>query len=131
MEGPRQRAAIAAIEEVLAARGTDVCETEWGKNLGRASMSSGCATPPKRSGRCSGMVPPHTLEAPIQGKGEILLRVYFMTEGRKLVLLLAGYDKGRFGSGKREDRAIAKARQRAAQQKQRTRRAKAKRRRDR
>jgi putative component of toxin-antitoxin plasmid stabilization module len=67
-------------------------------------------------------------EDPVQGRGEILLRVYFMTEGRKLVLLLAGYDKGRFGSGKREDRVIAQARQRVAVQKRRARRAKAERR---
>ena len=32
---PKRLAAVAAIEQVLASQGTDVCETEWGKNLGK------------------------------------------------------------------------------------------------
>jgi len=33
-EEPKRLAALAAVECVLKVHGTDVCETEWGKNLG-------------------------------------------------------------------------------------------------
>jgi hypothetical protein len=40
----------------------------------------------------------------------IKLRVFFCTAGRKIILLLSGYDKGRDTSGRRQDREIARAR---------------------
>jgi hypothetical protein len=41
---------------------------------------------------------------------KIMLRVFFCTAGRKIILLLSGYDKGRDTSGRRQDRAISGAR---------------------
>lgn len=40
----------------------------------------------------------------------ILLRAFFHPHGNRLILLLAGYDKGRDASRQREDREIARAR---------------------
>lgn len=37
---------------------------------------------------------------------KIMLRVFFCTAGRKIILLLSGYDKGRDTSGRRQDRGI-------------------------
>lgn len=42
---------------------------------------------------------------------KILLRVFFCTgPGRKIILLLSGYDKGKDPSGRRQQREIVKAR---------------------
>jgi putative component of toxin-antitoxin plasmid stabilization module len=130
LQGPRQRAAIAAIEEVLIPRGTDVCETEWGKNLGdglyelRIRHTAGEIKKMFGQGQHADVANTGSAE----GRGAILLRVYFTTEGRKLILLLGGYDKLRYGSGKREDKAIEQARKRVRHQRERARRQKAKRR---
>jgi len=49
----------------------------------------------------------------IRRKSErILLRVFFHPHGDKLILLLGGYDKGRFPGKRHQQRAIAVARQR-------------------
>lgn len=128
LEGPKQRAAVAAIEEILVVRGTEVCETEWGENLGQGLYELRVRHTADEIERMFGEDATASEDPPSTGKGEVLLRVYFMTDGPKLVLLLAGYDKGRFGSGKREDEAIARARQRVAVQKRRAQQVKAKRR---
>ena len=41
---------------------------------------------------------------------KILLRVFFCTAGRKIILLLSAYDKGRDDSESRQQREIARAR---------------------
>jgi hypothetical protein len=41
---------------------------------------------------------------------EILLRVFFCTAGRKIILLLSGYDKGRHPNTRWQQREIAQAR---------------------
>jgi hypothetical protein len=145
MEGPKQRAAIAAIEQILGTYGTDVCKTEWGKHLSDGlyelrirhtaeEIARMFGEQGERDGTDDPAQPTEDEEdetGPDRSKGEILLRVYFTTQGRKLILLVAGYDKGRFGSGKREKRAIAQARQRVKAQNERVRRSKAKRRKSR
>jgi putative component of toxin-antitoxin plasmid stabilization module len=39
-----------------------------------------------------------------------MLRVFFCTAGRKIILLLSGYDKARDPSARRQEREIARAR---------------------
>ncbi len=78
---------VAALKEILAEQGIDVCRTEWGKNLGK--------------GLC---------EFRVRDRG-VVLRVFFHAHGDKRILLLSGYDKGRFGGGKRQAQAIQRARQ--------------------
>lgn len=75
-----------AILEVLRNQGIAVCGTEWGKNLGK--------------GLC---------EFRVRDEG-IVLRLYFHPFGQKMLLLLAGWDKGRFASRLREQQAINTAR---------------------
>jgi|SRR5712691_6857921 len=42
---------------------------------------------------------------------KILLRVFFCTAGRKIILLMSGYDKARFSGARRQNMEIDKARQ--------------------
>lgn len=77
---------VAALKEILGEQGIDVCQTEWGKNLGK--------------GLC---------EFRVRDRG-VVLRVFFHAHGDKRILLLSGYDKGRFGGGKRQAQAIQRAR---------------------
>lgn len=39
-----------------------------------------------------------------------MLRVFFCTAGRKVILLLSGYDKARDAGGRRQQREIVRAR---------------------
>lgn len=107
-----QRAAVlAALEKILAVRGTAVCETEWGKNLGGGLYELRIRHGPDE---IAAMFP--AADQPMPGVPKkskapaILLRVYFTTDGRQLVLLLGGYDKGRLGEGRRQRQSIAAAR---------------------
>jgi hypothetical protein len=106
--GNIERAAIlTAIELVLAERGTDVCQTEFGKNLGKGlyefRLRWTAAEVKSKLGRVS--------DAAAEKSGKILLRVFFCTgPGRKIILLLSGYDKARDPSDKRQQREIDKAR---------------------
>jgi hypothetical protein len=91
---------------VLAERGLDVVETEYGKPLGGGlyefRLRWTAAEVRNKAGRVSD---------PAAAKSEnIKLRVFFCTAGRKIILLLSGYDKGRDTSGRRQDREIARAR---------------------
>ena len=116
----RQAAAIAAIEEILATRGIDVCETEWGKHLGKGLYELRIRHPADEIRRMFSNQEEE--DDPSSAGDQVLLRVYFTTDGEKVVLLLAGYDKGRYGSGRREDKAIEAARKRQADHRERRRR---------
>lgn len=102
----KQRAIETAIELVLMERGTAVVETEYGKALGGGLYEFRL--------RWSAAEVRHKIigiSAERASKSEsILLRVFFCTSGRKLILLLSGYDKGRDPSSKRQDKEIEKAR---------------------
>ena len=56
-----------------------------------------------------GLPVPKELE---EGSSEILLRVFCHAQGKKVVLLLAGYDKGKEPSSKRQNTEIKRAKQR-------------------
>jgi hypothetical protein len=107
---PHKRAALlAALQEILAHQGKDVCNTEYGKNLGKSlyefrlrhTYDEIAAQHPDAVG-----VPPPSRDR----DADVLLRVFFYPHGDKLVLLLSGYDKGRQASRKRQDREIKRAR---------------------
>jgi hypothetical protein len=104
-------AAIAAIERVLKVHGTDVCATEWGKNLGKGLYEFRVRHP---ASSIRSMFPRLTDEQITTPTGRessrILLRVFFTTYGSEVVLLCSGYDKGRDPSAKRQRAEIAKAR---------------------
>jgi hypothetical protein len=50
------------------------------------------------------------LVEPVAETEVILLRLFFCTSGRKIILLLSGYDKAKDPSDRRQDREIAEAR---------------------
>lgn len=107
LSGMKRDAVLAALTHILSRMGPDACNSEWAKNLGQglyelrirhsaeetAAMFGGQGRGPK--------------------KGEaILLRLFFHPHGRRLVLLLGGYDKGREPSERRQQREIDAARRR-------------------
>ena len=91
---------------MLARRGLAVVETEFGKALGgglyefRLRWSAG-----EVQRKVEGV------SAETAAKAEkIMLRVFFCTSGRKIILLLSGYDKARDPGETRQGREISRAR---------------------
>jgi hypothetical protein len=95
-----------AIRLVLVRRGLDVVETEFGKALGGGLYEfrlrwSADEVQRKVEG----------VAVSSAGKAEkIMLRVFFCTSGRRIILLLSGYDKARDPGERRQGREIAGAR---------------------
>jgi hypothetical protein len=104
-------AVLAAVERVLKVHGTDVCETEWGRNLGSGLYEFRIRHP---ASSIRHMFPrPSDEPAPgLTGRepAKIVLRVFFTTYGRHVILLCSGYDKGRDPSAKRQQAEIVMAR---------------------
>jgi phage-related protein len=109
---PTKRRAIGvAMHEILAHEGNDVISTEFGKALGGGLSEFRVRLDAEqilaRRGR--------EIVRKIVGRREkIMLRVFFHPHGDKLILLLAGYDKGAQPSAKRQQAEIEIARQRLA-----------------
>ena len=102
-------ALVSGLEHVLSHRGIDVCRTEWGKQLGEGLFEFRI--------RHSAAEIEHmftgTSSSRQAAKGEkVLLRVFCHAYGRKVVLLLNGYDKADDPSDKRQQREITLARRR-------------------
>ncbi len=107
----QRRAIGVAMHEILAHEGVGVCNTEFGKPLNDGlyefRLRHDAEEILARKGRVKAMIGklrPRT--------SKILLRVFFHPHGDKMILLLGGYDKGRFSSRKRQATEIATARQR-------------------
>jgi len=105
---PQKRAAFAAaVRLVLARRGLDVVETEYGKALGDGLYEFRVRwTANEIRHKVEGLPPEDVGGAP----EAILLRVFFCTARRRIILLLGGYDKAREPGDRRQQREIAKAR---------------------
>ncbi len=99
------------MSEILQKHGIDVCETVYGKHLGGGLFEFRL-----RHGSDE-IIAKHTNQAPDgeSDQGPVLLRVFCHAYGEKIVLLLAGYDKGDDASKKRESREIELARKRLAE----------------
>ncbi len=105
---PQKRAAFtAAVQLVLATRGLDVVETEYGKALGGGLYEFRVRwTASEIRHKIEGLPPRE-----VGGAAEaIMLRVFFCTAGQRLILLLGGYDKTQDASQRRQQREISKAR---------------------
>ena len=103
---PYQRTMLdVAVRMILARQGHNVCATEWGKALRgglyefrvRRSLATIC----QETGR---ELPPG-----VDSGQRALLRVFFAVEGARIVLLLAGYDKGADPSERRQNKKIKRA----------------------
>jgi len=84
----QRRALVAAMQEILAFEGVGVCGTELGRQLGHGLFEFRVRNPAEH----------------------LLLRVFCHAYGDKVVLLLAGYDKRRDPSRKRQAQEIERAR---------------------
>lgn len=107
----KEQALAAALSNVLAYEGIGVCGSSWGKwVLGAPGIFEfRVRHDAARILRERGLPIPEELK---QGSGEILLRVFCHAYGKKVVLLLAGYDKGKEPSPKRQNTEIKRAKQR-------------------
>jgi hypothetical protein len=104
----RRAAADAAITYILGRRGPDVCQTEWGKNLGKGLMELRIRHELDEILSLAGVAElAERWEAP---DSKVLLRVFFHAHGNKVVLLLSGYDKAADPSSGRQNREIDQAR---------------------
>lgn len=105
---PQKKAAFtAAVQLVLARRGLDVCQSEYGKALGHGLYEFRVRwNAAEIAHKVEGLPAADVGSAP----EKILLRVFFCTAGRKIILLLNGYDKARFPGSRRQEREIATAR---------------------
>lgn len=96
----------AGLERVLAEQGAGVVKTDYGKALGGGLYEFRLRWSAEEVRRKAGRVS----DSAAAKSEKILLRVFFCTAGKKIILLLAGYDKGVDDSRKRQGREIAKAR---------------------
>jgi len=113
---PYQRRAIGvAMSEVLQKLGVDVCESQYGRQLGDGLFEF------RLRHDADEIIAKHTDKTPAgePDEGKILLRVFCHAHGNRLILLLGGYDKEADPSDKREDKEIKLARKRLAEYKRR------------
>lgn len=98
-----QAVLIAAIEQVLVVEGIAICESEWGKALGKGLYEFRVRKTLRRDS-------PTERDRAAQRSRPVLLRVFCAFHGDRVVLLLGGYDKKRDPSAKRQTREIRAAR---------------------
>lgn len=105
---PFQRRSIGiAMSEILEVHGINVCDTEYGKNLGGGVFEFRLR---HGADEIAAMFTGKTPD--VRDREPILLRVYCHAYGDRIVLLLAGYDKRDDASKKRENTEIKLARKR-------------------
>lgn len=110
---PGKRLALEeALANILAREGIDVCKNEFGKQLG-----DGLAEFRLRHNELEvvrrynpGLADQLHRKGMLHEDPDVLLRVFFHCYGNKLVLLLAGYDKGKDPSKRRQSKEIKQAR---------------------
>jgi hypothetical protein len=95
-----------AIELVLAVRGLDVVQTEFGKALSGGLYEFRLRWSAEEVAQKVGAISAQQAA----GAEKILLRVFFCLSGCKIILLLSGYDKARDPGDRRQRKEIAKAR---------------------
>lgn len=103
-----------AMNEILQHEGANVCSDEWGKNLGGGlcefrvrqtteEILKRSRTPQARRRAALGLIKSVV-------KKKVVLRVFFHQDGDTLLIVLSGYDKGRFPSSRRQQQEIEQAR---------------------
>lgn len=88
-------------------QGINVASNEFGTPLGDGLYELRIRqTAAEIRQRVAGL-PPDEVDSPPEA---VLLRVFFCTAGRKIILLMSGYDKGKNTSQRRQNREIENAR---------------------
>lgn len=105
LSGVKRRAIGVALNEVLRHMGPDVASTDYGKNLGGGLFEFRIDRDAEEILRKAGKEP-----KPESEEAKILLRVFFHAHGKKLILLLAGYDKAEHPSKPHQNTQIEAAR---------------------
>ena len=95
----------AALRLVLSERGLDLARTEWLKPLGGGLHEFRVRHDGEEIRRMFG-----GQEGRARRRERILLRVFVHFHGSRVILLVAGYDKGKDPSDRRQQREIAQAR---------------------
>jgi hypothetical protein len=101
----KRRAIGVALNEFLGHMGPDVVRTDFGKSLGGALYEFRVDQDAEQILRKAGKDARPELD-----EGKILLRVFFHPHGKKLILLLSGYDKGERTSRAYQNAQIEEAR---------------------
>jgi hypothetical protein len=96
----------AAVERVLAVRGLDLASTEWLKALGGGLHEFRVRHDADEIARMFGEDGVRTAKK----RERILLRVFVHFYGKRVILLLGGYDKGADPKERRQQREIDRAR---------------------
>jgi len=105
----QQRAALAALEQILSYRGLDVCKSEWGKALGEGLYELRIRRPARQILASTGHLSAE--EEPDEGQ-KLLLRIFFHPYGQQMIVLLGGYDKLHRPSEREQQQQIDLARKR-------------------
>lgn len=106
---PYQRRALGvALFQVLQRHGVDVCNGEYGKQLGQGLFEF------RLRHDADEIIAIHTDQAPegVVGEGRILLRIFCHSFGDRIILLLGGYDKAASPSARRQTKEVELARKR-------------------
>jgi hypothetical protein len=107
LPAPSRAAVLALVDVALRVHGNDVCNTEYGKNLGAGLYEGRIRQDAATIYRKAGRDVPASLK---DGADKVLLRVFFHVYGDRVVLLLSGYDKLADTKGRRQDKEIKSAR---------------------
>jgi hypothetical protein len=107
LSNDKRDALLAALAKVLARQGLDVCRSEWGKQLGGGLAEFRLRHDEREILARGGVVEP---DLPEPSPEKIILRVFFHAHGKRLILLLDGYDKGARPSSRHQQREIERAR---------------------
>jgi len=107
LSNDKRDALIAALSQILARQGLDVCRSEWGKQLGSGLAEFRLRHDEREVLARRGIIEP---DLPEPSSEKILLRVFFHAHGKRLILLLSGYDKGGRPSARNQQREIERAR---------------------
>lgn len=100
----------AALRKVLAVRGIDLVRTEWLKALGGGLHELRVRHDADEIAQMFGGPGADEVANAINPPRAVLLRVFVHFYGRRIILLLGGYDKGKDPSAKRQEREITRAR---------------------
>jgi hypothetical protein len=104
---PYQRVVVTtALETILAAEGTAVCQTEWGKSLGGGLYEFRIRRSLGTIADSAGLPVPPGLDA----DRPVLIRVFFTVRAGRVIVLLGGFDKQRRSSASWQDKQIRRAR---------------------